>query len=187
MAKEPAGGPYPGEGLLEEEQTIEERVAPARTVFDSYILQEPIRALPHAEPLSVTRETSVVEAVRLMQEHHVGCVLVQDEGRLVGIFTERDVLNKIVGSRRSPGRTKVGTVMTADPEALTADAPIAFALNLMSEGGFRHVPLVDNAHRPVGVLSVKHIVSYLAEFFPQEVRNLPPRPELLNPGQVESG
>jgi CBS domain-containing protein len=187
MAKELRTDLYPGEGLLEEERIIEERTTPTRKALDAHSLQEPLRVLPFVSPLCVTRETKVAEAIRLMQEHHVGCVLVQEVGRLVGIFTERDVLNKTVGSAHDPTRTAVETVMTADPEALPVDAPISFALNLMGEGGFRHLPLVDEAHRPVGMLSVKHIVRYLVDLFPEEVLNLPPRPELLHPDQRESG
>lgn len=187
MTKEFRTASYPGEGLLEEEQIVEERTAPARKALDTRSLQEPIRVLPFAPPRCVTRETSVAEAIRLMQEHHVGCVLVQEAGRLVGIFTERDVLNKVAGSIHDPAQTTVATVMTADPEALPEDAPISFALNLMSDGGFRHLPLVDEAERPIGMLSVKHVVNYLAELFPEEVLNLPPRPQLRNPGQVDGG
>jgi CBS domain-containing protein len=178
---------YAGEGLVEEEQIIQERTGPAPKAFDRRSLQEPIQGLPFASPLAVTRKTSVAEAIRLMQEQHVGCVLVQEADRLVGIFTERDVLNKVAGSGQDPAQTPVATVMTAEPEALPVDAPISFALNLMSEGGFRHLPLVDEAHRPVGMLSVKHVVRYLAELFPEEVLNLPPQPALLHPGQVDGG
>jgi CBS domain-containing protein len=178
---------YVGEGLIEEEQIIEERTGPAHKAFDGRSLQEPIQVLPFASPLCVTRTTSVAEAIRLMQAQHVGCVLVQEADRLVGIFTERDVLNKVAGSGQDPTLTPVDTVMTADPEVLPVEAPISFALNLMSEGGFRHLPLVDEAHRPVGMLSVKHVVHYLAELFPEEVLNLPPQPELLHPGQIDGG
>jgi CBS domain-containing protein len=66
--------------------------------------------------------------------------------------------------------------MTRQVETLTPDDPIAFALQRMSVGGFRHVPLVDAAGRPVGILSVKDIVDYFAENFPREVLNIPPEP-----------
>jgi CBS domain-containing protein len=187
MAEALPTNPYPGEGLLEEEQITEERTGPARKTFDRRSLQEPVQVLPFAPPLSVTRKTSVAEAIRLMQEQHVGCILVQEADRLVGIFTERDVLNKVAGSVKDPAQTPVETVMTAEPEVLPVDASISFALNLMSEGGFRHLPLVDKAHRPVGMLSVKHVVRYLAELFPEEILNLPPQPELLHPGQIDGG
>lgn len=178
---------YASEGLEEEEHIIEERTAPARRQLDENALHEPISTLPYVPPLNVTPQTSVAEAVRLMQEQRVGCVLVQEAERLVGIFTERDLLNKVLGGEQELSQLQVGAVMTADPEALPTDAPLAFALNLMGEGGFRRLPLVDEAHRPVGMLSVKHIISYLAEFFPEAVLNLPPRAELLHPGEIDGG
>ena len=75
--------------------------------------------------------------------------------------------------------------MTPDPETLPLDAAIAFALNLMGEGAFRHLPLVNDEGRPVGMLSVKHIVQHLTEFFSEEFLNLPPHPNLLHPGPRE--
>jgi len=66
--------------------------------------------------------------------------------------------------------------MTPDPEVLTPDDPIVYALNKMSVGGFRHVPLVDAARRPVGVVSVKDIVDYLADLFASDVLTVPPDP-----------
>ena len=178
---------YSSEGLQEEEQIIEERAAPARRQLDESALHEPISILPYLPPLNVTLQTSVAEAVRLMQEQGVGCVLVQEADRLVGIFTERDLLNKVLGSGQDLTQVRVESVMTADPEALPTDAPIAFALNRMGEGGFRRLPLVDEAHHPVVTLSVKHIISYLAEFFPEAVLNLPPQAELLHPGEIDGG
>jgi CBS domain-containing protein len=111
-----------------------------------------------------------------MKEHRVGCVLVEAEGRLLGIFTERDILTKLVGTGYDPAKALVDGVMTRNPETLTTEDPIAFALHRMSVGGFRHLPLVDAAGRPVGILSVKDIVDYLAEHFPEEILNIPPEP-----------
>ena len=65
--------------------------------------------------------------------------------------------------------------MRADPDVLTPEAPMAYALNLMAVGGFRHVPLVDDRRRPVAVVSVRDIVNYLVEWFPDKVLNVPPR------------
>ncbi len=178
---------YAGEGLQEEEHIMAERSAPVRRQLDESALHEPISILPYVPPLNVTPQTSVAEAIRLMQEQRVGCVLVQESDRLIGIFTERDLLYKLLGSAYDSTQTPVESVMTPDPEALPIDAPIAFALNRMGEGGFRRMPLVDDVHRPVGMLSVKHIISYLAEFFPEAVLNLPPQAELLHPGEIDGG
>lgn len=175
------------EGLLEEEHIIEERTAPPRERLDDQALHEPISILSFTPPLCVSPHTSVAAAVKLMQGEGVGGILVEEDHRLVGIFTERDLLNKLIGSNRDLEHTPVVEVMTANPEALPVDADIAFALRLMGEGGFRRIPLVDDENRPVGILSVKHIISYLAEFFPQEILNLPPVPKLLHPEQIASG
>jgi CBS domain-containing protein len=106
-----------------------------------------------------------------MRENRVGCVLVVDGASLVGIVTERDLLMKLQGADLD---RSVDELMTRDPETLHPDDPIAYALNLMSDGGFRHVPLVDAQHRPVGVVSVKDVVNYLADFFPKTVHTVPP-------------
>ena len=67
--------------------------------------------------------------------------------------------------------------MTRDPETLGVDAKLAYALNMMVVGGFRHVPLVDKDHRPVAMISVRDIVEYMVELFPKDVLNLPIDPE----------
>ncbi len=145
-------------------------------VLNSETLKKPIRSLQLPAPIVVQRGTSVSEAVRQMQERHIGCVLVVQKGVLDGIFTERDILMKIVGAGKDLSKTKVEEVMTPNPAALQIDDMIAFALNYMHIGGYRHVPVVDEQERPVAVVSVKDIVDYLADYFPQELLTLPPRP-----------
>lgn len=141
------------------------------------LFAEPIKHLHRrGGHVAVPPGTTIGEAARIMKESRIGCVLVEQAGKLVGIFTERDILTKLVGMGYDPAKVLVDGVMTRDPETLTPDDPIAFALERMSAGGFRHVPLVDPGGRPVGVLSVKDIVDYLAEHFPREVLNLPPEP-----------
>jgi CBS domain-containing protein len=93
------------------------------------------------------------------------------------VFTERDVLSKVVPAKADIDKTRVADVMTADPECLTLEDGVAYALNKMSVGGFRHVPLVDAAGHPVGVVSVKDVVDYIVDFFPNEVLTVPPSPE----------
>jgi CBS domain-containing protein len=148
-----------------------------RKLLDTQIFQEPIKALHlRAGRVAVPLGTSIGGAARIMKEHRIGCVLVEEGGKLVGIFTERDILTKLVGTGYDPAKVPVDAVMTRDPETLTPDDPIAFAMQLMSVGGFRHVPLVDSDGRPVGILSVKDIVDYLVEHIPGEILNIPPEP-----------
>jgi CBS domain-containing protein len=115
-----------------------------------------------------------------MNESGVGCVLVEDNGRLCGIFTERDVLTKVVGQPVDLDREPVERFMTPDPECLSPDDRVSYALNKMAVGGFRHIPLVDDEGRPAGVVSMRNIVDYMVELFRTEVLNLPPLPRQVS-------
>ncbi len=169
----------PNDELLEEERRWTDSVRtaqPSRPRLYEHLIREPIEESAPRAAICVAPETSVREAINLMKQHAMGCVLVERDARLVGIFTERDVLLRVVGGNRDPAKLPVSAVMTCDPEALTMQDELAWVLNLMAVGGFRHVPIVDEHRRPVAVISVKHIVERLVEFFPNEVLNLPPRP-----------
>jgi CBS domain-containing protein len=162
--------------ILEEELIAEERAIEAARL-GAAITKRPIRNLPTLRPPICVQSTSTVrDAISAMNEHRNGCVLVVENERLVGVFTERDVLTKIVGQRIDLEATPVGGVMTRDPECLTLDDGIAYALNMMSVGGFRHIPLIDANHHPTGVVAMRDIVDYMVDLFPEEVLNLPPSP-----------
>lgn len=150
------------------------------------ILKTPIRELRLAEPATVESTATVADAIRAMNERHKGCVLVQKSGKLVGIFTERDVIAKVALQARGT-RAKVESVMTGKPDTLTADDTIAFALNKMSVGGFRHIPIVDDQGKPAGTLSVRDVVDFIVELFPEGVLNLPPSPDKGIPKTVDGG
>ena len=99
-----------------------------------------------------------------MNAHNIGCLLVTDENdRLVGIFTERDLLDRVIGQVEDLAAAQVNDYMTEDPIALSHDMPIAQALYEMSVHGFRHIPLVDNENRPNGVISFRDVVHHLKE------------------------
>ena len=88
-------------------------------------------------------QTPLADALREMREHRQGCILVTRDGKLSGIFTERDVLMKVVGTNIDLERTPIRPYMTRDPVRLPEDAIVAYALNKMCVEGFRHVPLTD--------------------------------------------
>ena len=146
--------------------------------FDAGLLREPLSVMPVQRPITLSPDSTVTDAMRAMQREHRGCVLVTDDGtmrsKLIGIFT--DVLFRIVDKGRNPAALPIGDVMTANPENLSARATVAYVLNKMSVGGFRHVPVVDDEHRPVCVISVRDVVSFLVNAFPREVLNLPTEP-----------
>jgi CBS domain-containing protein len=165
--------------LQEEEAIAAEREADAARL-GAAILQLPIRELPTLrDVVCVAPDTTVRTAVECMNSHRLGCVLVEENERLVGIFTERDVLTKIVGGNLDADATRMDSVMTRDPESLAPDDRVSFALNMMTVGGFRHIPLVDQDGRAAGVVSMRNVVDYMVELFRTEVMNLPPSPRQL--------
>jgi len=137
---------------------------------------ESIARLQPPAPLVASPQQSVRQAVQLMQEHRMGCVCVCDNERLLGIFTERDLLKRVLGPGR-PLSLTLRECMTPDPVTVKASEPVAAALRLMQLGGYRHLPVINENGRPIGILSVKRIVRYLVEHFPSTVYNLPPDPE----------
>ena len=146
--------------------------------FDAQLLSEPVTVLSTRLPLIFPKEASTSEAMRSMQAQHRGCVLVSENGTsssaLTGIFTERDIMLRVINRGRNPAETPLSDVMTWDPEALKVDARIAWVLNVMSVGGFRHVPVVNGRGYPVAVISVRDVVEFLVQSFPTEILNLPP-------------
>ena len=104
-------------------------------------------------PLELPPETSVQDACRQMRERRVGAVLVADKGRrLLGIFTGRDAVGRVLAEGRDPASTTLADVMTTKPDTLSPDKTVMDALLLMQDGGFRHVPIVDKG-KIVGIVS----------------------------------
>lgn len=105
--------------------------------------------------VSGSKDMTVRAASRLMAEKKIGALLVVEGGRIAGIFTERDALNKVLAAGLDPDRTLLSQVMVADLQTIRADKPLAYALHLMAEGGFRHVPVVDDDGSPLGMVSAR--------------------------------
>jgi CBS domain-containing protein len=160
----------------EEERIYEERVEESKRHLTDDVLRKPVAVLPPAEPIVLRAQDSIRTAVRRMAERKVGSVVIVDaEGRLIGIFTERDLMRKVVDTGAdcdSPLRD----YMTTPVEAVDKYERIGYVLNRMVIGGYRHVPVVDEARRPVGMLSVRGLLRYLVEHFPEDVLNVPPQP-----------
>ena len=126
-------------------------------------------------PHSVEPSRSVAAVAALMREKKVGCVLVCQNERIVGIFTERDLMRKVLAAGKSLS-LPVSDFMTPDPVQVHRKEPIGAVIRRMEEGGYRHLPVVDDAGRPVGILSVKRIVHYLVEHYSPTICNQPPDP-----------
>ena len=142
----------------------------------SELRSEKARVMANLEPGTVNAGAPLRDALATMRSHGGDAVLVLDaSGRLAGILTERDVLNRVLGKNVDESAS-VDEFMTASPGTLSAEATLIEAMSAMEQGHFRNVPLVDDAGNVVGMLRQQDLLEYVAEAFPQEILNLPPRP-----------
>ena len=146
--------------------------------LESALANEAVGSAASHPPLVVDADADLTQVLQLMREGNRGGVLVVSDSKLIGIFTERDVLTKVAGQAIDLAHAIVSQVMTPSPVSLPADASVAFALNKMLVEGFRHIPLIDAEGRPVGVVSMRDLIDYLSGFFNREVLNLPPDPRI---------
>jgi CBS domain-containing protein len=134
-----------------------------------------VSRLDPTEPRAIDADSTAAEAVAAMRTWNVGCLLVTEFGRVVGIFTERDLLTRVLAPGRSL-ETPMRQCMTEKPVTVSPKDSVRTVIKRMQKGGYRHLPVVDEAGRPVGVLSARRVVHYLVEHFPALVFNLPPDP-----------
>jgi CBS domain-containing protein len=128
--------------------------------FHGRLLGQHLDALHALPPRTLDAAADASEAIKLMHDSEIDCVLVTDRGRLVGIFTDRDAVLKVAGTRAD--HRSLRDVMTRDPVVLRQSDPIAVAINKMAVGGFRHIPIVDGGGLPTGVVSAKDVFAHIA-------------------------
>lgn len=150
------------------EKLTEEAVIAACRVsigpIDSDFLCRSVSVLNPPDPIVISENSTIAEASRLLKNNSLGCVLItSSNGSLVGVFSERDFMSKVFESNLDLEHTGIRTVMTSQPFTAHPDSPIAYCLSLMSEGGFRHLPLVDSDNMPIGIVSVRDVINYLVE------------------------
>ncbi len=138
--------------------------------------RETVSALRVREAATIPPTGTVREAIAIMQERRVGCVVVTEHDCPIGIFTERDLLTQVLANA-VPMDTPIARVMTSPPEVIQDEYSIADVIRIMHRGGFRHVPVVNASGLVRGIVSVKRIVEALVEHFPAAVFNLPPEPQ----------
>ncbi|HET9481130.1 MAG TPA: CBS domain-containing protein [Candidatus Polarisedimenticolia bacterium] len=125
---------------------------------------EPVTSLPAT--------TKLRDVIGIMQKRRVAAVVLHESGRVAGIFTERDLLNRIVGLSLNDD-LPIAEVMTREPKVLSPDDRISDAVRLMTEKGYRHIPLVDADGREAGLISAHDIMEFVAAHYPKEIQNLP--------------
>lgn len=160
---------------LDTERLFDEE-CPGPVDLGSVLVHDPIRNAANHPAIVVDAATSLADVLTKMREAGRGAVLVVKDGRLSGIFTERDVLLRVAGFPLDVQQAAVGEHMTLEPQTLPADSSVAFALNKMVVEGFRHIPLVDEQGHPTGMVSMRDLIDYLTDFFSKDVLNLPPDP-----------
>lgn len=143
-----------------------------------YLRIESVSSLNLPAPVQVRPQQTVTEAVAAMRGAHVGYVLVCEGERLVGIFTERDLMRRVLAEGK-PLHGAVSAFMTPDPMVVTSGAPLSVAIRKMEEGGYRHLPVVDGGGRVSGMLSVKRVVHELVEHYSKTVYNQNPFPNVV--------
>ena len=119
--------------------------------------------------LTLGADVSVRQAAKLMAERHIGAVLITADGRLEGIFTERDVLNKIVAPGRDPEAVKLAEVMTRNPDTVSPDASALDTLIRMQSKGYRHVPVVDDGEL-IGIVSVRDLFNAVKRELEEDIQ-----------------
>ena len=137
-----------------------------------------VMALATDPPAVFDVETPLREVVRRMRDENAGCALLTRDGELAGIFTERDLVERVLGNEAALD-LPVSKWMTPDPGRVTGTDTVRKTVRMMQQRGFRSVPVVDEAGRIMGCVRHKDIINYLAEHFSGQVLNLPPDPEQI--------
>src|SRR5713226_3168290 len=147
--------------ILDEEFSIMYQETERTKVLDSTTFLRPVKNLKLRKPVTVDVDQTVAQALALMKSKQFGCLLVTRGDGLAGILTERDIVTKALKDEEDLGAIPVSEIMTADPVTLQPDDSVAFVMNAMHVGGYRHVPIVDERNQPLAVVSVKDIITFI--------------------------
>ena len=143
--------------------------------FHLEIDSDSVRQTHSAPPLYVQQTDSVRHVLAQLKVNKTGSAFVLDDGKLAGIFTERDALKIMANGGNLDA--EVSQVMTANPVTVHEGDSVSAAIRTMSKGGYRRVPIVDDKGQPTGAVKASGILRYLVEHFPQSIYNLPPAPD----------
>ena len=154
----------PGVDACEQCQTslTQEDVPKSHTGVGRSLMEEQIKSLQPSKPLTVDPKANLKEAIQKMRKNGIGCVLItSDDGKLAGILTERDLLQKVAGQNLDLGQCIVEDFMSQAPESSKSEHPLGYALHRMIISDIRYLPLVDENDRPEGIISSRDIIAYI--------------------------
>ena len=121
-------------------------------------------------------DATIESVIKSMQTSHSSCIIIVKSNKITGIFTERDIVTKIVSRNVDLKNEKICDYMTNNPEILQSDDSIAFALNKMIDGGFRHVPIVHSTSQDLYIISMQDIINSIGDYYFSDILNLPSKP-----------
>jgi CBS domain-containing protein len=148
-----------------------------------HIAATPISDLSLRDPVRAKPDSTLFQIVTDLREHRRGAAIVEDQGgRLLGIFTERDLMLRVDHTKHDWHELPVSAFMSRAIITVATTESLAAAIERMNDGGFRHLPVVDESGRTIGILSIRDILAHITEYFPEEFINLPP-----DPGHEASG
>ncbi len=166
-----------------ERTTVEDQTEGGVAARVPALLDEHLQVVGRNAPVTVEPGTTLRDCLAAIRRSGTGdsVFVVDGEGRLAGVLTERDIFGRLVGGDVPPIDLDhpVETLMTTDPHHLHLEDTVRTAIELMQTGRYRNVPLVDDANTLQGVIRPLDVLKYLAEAFPEELLNLPPRPHQL--------
>jgi CBS domain-containing protein len=136
---------------------------PPTSAVELSLLRDRISALAPKRPITVAASQTIGEVLQVMVENRIGCIVVVDGERPIGVFSERDALRKINAEAANLSTHPVSEFMTPNPQTLVADAKIAYAVHRMDVGGYRHLPIVGQRGELVGIISARDILRHLTE------------------------
>ena len=144
-----------------------------------YNLQtEPITHLDLSFYVETEKGTEVRDVIEKMQASHRKCALVMARGKMIGIFTERDIMKKVAGHPDALDKP-VDALMAPDPKTINADTTVVHAAQIMTSNPYRYMPVVNRTGHVVGTLTHYAIIKYISDHFPEEIYNLPPEPDQI--------
>jgi len=143
----------------------------------SVLEQERLEHLPLKPAVTVAPGHALSEVVLRMKEGRTGCATVVEDGKVLGVFTERDFIRKVLPDEGNLSKP-VRDFMTPSPHVLKPSDSVAQAIEIINRHGHRSIPVVDDQNGFLGLISVRTVINFLAEHFPAEVLNLPPHPEM---------
>ncbi len=147
--------------------------------FEKALKTEKIRNLSTRKTVTIGKDKTLFEVLQRLQETKTGCAVILDDNKVIGIFTEQDVLKRGILAKADP-QTPIEKLMTPNPKVLDRDDTLAVAIRLMHDGKYRHLPVVNHQREFLGLVSVRDIVFYLSENYPFEVLNQPPDPHKIS-------